>query len=78
MEMNNEKYEELLLRFAKELHDVGVTDGVKKQVEAQYSRHPNVASCSADEVTDRFTYQFGGYMIQATRTINLVVKKSAS
>ena len=39
MIMNKEKYEELMLRFAKELHDVGVTDKLKKSVETQYNKH---------------------------------------
>ena len=28
--MNNKKYEDLMLRFAKEIHDVGVTEDMKK------------------------------------------------
>ena len=73
--MNKEKYEELLLRFAKELHDVGVTEDMKKIIESQSSRHPNTASASTEEVTDRFVYRHNGYMIEAVRTIELVVKK---
>lgn len=75
MIMNKEKYEELMLRFAKELHAVGVTDDLKKSVEKQYNKHPNVASCSAEEVTDRFQYRFGDYQIEAQRSVNLLVKK---
>ena len=30
MNMHKEKYEELMLRFGKELHDVGVTEKYKK------------------------------------------------
>jgi len=77
MEMNKEKYEDLTLRFAKELHDVGVTDNMKRIVEAQYTRHPNSINTSTEETTDRFTYRHGGYMIEAVRTVKLVVKKCA-
>ena len=73
--MNKEKYEELMLRFAKELHDVGVTDGLKKSIEAQYNKYTNVASCSSEEVTDKFQYRFGGYQIEAHRTVKVIVKK---
>ena len=75
MIMNKEKYEELMLRFAKELHDVGVTDKLKKSVETQYNKHTNIASCSAEEVTDKFQYRFGDYQIEAQQSVKLVVKK---
>ncbi len=75
MKMNKEQYQELLLRFTKELHDVGVTDDMKKIVEAQAERTPNVLSTSSKETTDRFTYRHDGYLIEATREVSLVVKK---
>ena len=75
MKMNKETYEDLLLRFAKELHDVGVTENMKKLVEAQYTRSPNLSNSSAEEATDRFTYRHDGYMIEAVRTVKLTVKK---
>ncbi len=75
LKMHKEKYENLLLRFTKELHEVGVTDDMKKIVEAQYTRTPNIASSHTEEPTDRFTYRHDGYMIEATRTVKLVVKK---
>lgn len=75
MEMNDKKYEELMLRFAKELHDVGVTQELRENVEAQYKRHPNVVSCNANQVTDRFQYRFGDYLIEAHRTVELKVRK---
>ena len=75
MIMNKEKYEELMLRFAKELHDVGVTDKLKKSVETQYNKHTNIASCSSEEATDKFQYRFGDYQIEAQRSVKLVVKK---
>ena len=75
MEMHKEKYEELLLRFAKELHDVGVTEDMQKIIKSQCDRTPNVISASSDETTDRFTYRHDGYMVEAVRTVTLVVKK---
>jgi len=73
--MNKEKYEELMLQFAKELHDVGVTDNMKKIVESQYIRAPNLVNSNTEETTDQFVYRHAGYMIEATRTVRLVVKK---
>lgn len=73
--MNDKKFEELMLRFAKELHDVGVTQGLREHVEAQYKRHPNTAACAADQVTDRFEYRFGDYLIEARRTVDLKLRK---
>ena len=73
--MNKEKYEELMLRFSKELHDVGVTENMKKIVEAQYTNRPNLSNPGAEEVTDRFSYRHDGYMIEAVRTVKLAVKK---
>ena len=75
MTMNKEKYEELMLRFAKELHDVGVTDEMKKTIESQYDRQPNVISCSSKEDTDRFVYIHEGFRIEAVRKVELVIKK---
>ena len=75
MKMNKEKYEELLLRFAKELHDVGVTEDMKKLVEDQYIRTPNIASSHTEKTTDKFTYSHSGYSIEAVRTVKLCVKK---
>ena len=75
MKMHKEKYEELLLRFARELHDVGVTEDMKKIVEAQYTRTPNLVNPHTEEITDRFSYRHDGYMIEAVRTVKLVVKK---
>ena len=72
--MNKEKFEELMLRFAKELHDVGVTENMKKIIEAQYTNRPNLANPCTEEVTDRFTYRHGGYMVEAVRTVKIVLK----
>ena len=75
MEMHKEKYEDLMLRFAKELHEVGVTENMKKIVADQLNRAPNVASAGADETTDRFSYRHGGYLIEAKRSVEIIVKK---
>ena len=75
MKMHKEKYEDLLLRFAKELHDVGVTENMKKIVEAQYTNRPNLSNPHTEEVTDQFSYRHDGYMIEAVRTVKLVIKK---
>ena len=75
MIMHKEKYEDLMLRFAKEMHDVGVTDEIKKIVMAQYERTPNVISCSSDEDVKKFYYRHGGYVIEAVQNVKLTVKK---
>jgi hypothetical protein len=73
--MNKEKYEDLILRFAKELHEVGVTEGMRKIIEAQWTRAPNIAVVLAEEDTRKFTYVHDGYEIRAVQNIKLVVKK---
>ncbi len=74
MEMHKEKYEELLRRFAQELHEVGVSENLQGLIKDQGDRTPNVIAASAEETTDRFTYRHEGYMIEAVRTVKLVVK----
>ena len=74
MEMHKEKYEELLRRFSQELHEVGVSENLKGLIKDQGDRTPNVITTSAEETTDRFTYRHEGYMIEAVRTVKLVVK----
>ena len=74
MKMNKEEYERLLKRFALELSEVGVTDDMLKIIIARCERAPNAASACADETTDRFTYRHNGYLIEAERTVKLVVK----
>ena len=74
MEMHRKKYQELLLRFAKELHEVGVTENMRKLVEDQYERTPNTISCGADEVVRKVYYQHDGYMIEAEQRVKLTVK----
>ena len=74
MEIHKEKYEELLRRFCQELHEVGVSENLKGLIQDQGNRTPNVIVTSAEETTDRFTYRHEGYMIEAVRTVKLVVK----
>ncbi len=75
MKMHNETYQDLMLRFAKELHEVGVSDRMKKVVEDQYNRTPNVVSAGTNEDTRRFTYRHNGYEIQAIQNVKITVKK---
>ena len=75
--MNKEKYEDLMLRFAKELHDVGVTEKLRCLVSDQYEAHPNVISAGSEEVVRKFIYRYDGYSIEANQTVKLVVKKSS-
>lgn len=72
--MHKEKYEELLRRFSQELHEVGVSENLKGLIQDQGDRTPNVITTSAEETTGRFTYRHEGYMIEAIRTVKLVVK----
>ncbi len=75
MQMNKEKYEELLRRFCQELYEVGVSENLKGLIQDQAARKPNVITTNAEEATDRFTYRHNGYMIEAVRTVKLTVKK---
>ena len=75
MKMHKEEYEKLMLKFALEMSETGVTDDMIKLVRAQIERNPNLVSSSSEEVTDRFTYQPQGYLIEAQRTVKLVVRK---
>ncbi len=73
--MNKDTYRDLLLRFAKELDDVGVTEDIIGLVSDQYERTPNASSCVAEKDVSRFIYSHNGYKIEATQNIKLVVKK---
>ena len=74
--MNRVKYEELLRKFAQELHDVGITERVKGLVEDQFEAHPNVVSAGSGQVVvKRFLYRHGGYLIEAKNTVELTIKK---
>jgi hypothetical protein len=75
MKMHKEEYEKLMLKFALEMSETGVTDDMTKLVKAKIERNPNLVSVSSEEVTDRFTYRHQGYLIEAQRTVKLVVRK---
>jgi len=75
MKMHNETYQELMLRFAKELHEVGVSENIRKCVEAKYTRTPNIVLASENENTRKFTYRHNGYEIEAIQNVKLTVKK---
>ena len=75
MKMNKEEYDKLLLRFALELSETGVSEELIGLVKAQMDRAPNVASAGSEETTDQFTYRHNGYMIEAKRTVKLTVKR---
>ncbi len=64
-----------MLRFAKELHDVGKTENMKKLNEAQWTRTPNVNGAVDEEVTDKFVYSQNGYKIEGVRMVKLSIKK---
>jgi hypothetical protein len=65
-----------MLRFAKELHDVGVSEDLKKLIEAEYARAPNVVSVEQQEIAKRFLYQHGRCKIEAKQVVSIVVRKS--
>tara|TARA_Y100001938_G_C7981068_1_gene374409 strand:- start:523 stop:750 length:228 start_codon:yes stop_codon:yes gene_type:complete len=73
--MHNEVYQGLLLRFAKELFEVGVSEDLRKLVEAQYTRTPNLVAASANEDTKKFVYRHNGYEIEAVQNVKITVKK---
>jgi len=74
MKMHKEEYEKLMLKFALEMSEVGVTKDIRNLIKAKLERIPNAISASESEVTDRFVYRHGGYMIEAKRTVELIVK----
>ena len=73
--MHKAIYRDLILRFTKELDDIGVTEDMSKTVEDQYTRTPNVAACEASENVKKFLYRHEGYEIEAVQNIRLVVRK---
>jgi len=73
--VNKEQYEDLMLRFAKELHEVGVSENMKKAVEDRYTRTPNIAGVDHQETVRKFYYQHDGYSIEAIQTVKLIIKK---
>lgn len=74
--MNKDRYKDLMLRFAKELHEVGVTENMTKIVHAQVDRTPNVTSAGTEETTRKVYYQYDGYSIEAAQIVKLTVRKA--
>ena len=58
MEMNREKYEELMKKFALEIFKIGVTDKMISSIHDQCERAPNIRSAHAEETTDKFKINF--------------------
>jgi hypothetical protein len=75
--MNSERYKDLMLRFAKEIHEVGVNENMIKIVHAQVDRTPNIVSCGTEDVVRKFYYQYDGYMIEAVQTVKITLKTCA-
>tara|TARA_X000001388_G_scaffold17135_1_gene10592 strand:+ start:188 stop:421 length:234 start_codon:yes stop_codon:yes gene_type:complete len=75
MKMHKEEYEKLLVRFATELAEVGVTPNQLELIRDTLLRAPNVASANQSETVADFHYKHNGYMIQAKKTIEIMVKK---
>jgi hypothetical protein len=74
-EMSTTAYKDLMLRFAKELDDVGVTESLIKCAHDSFKRTPNLAGYSRDENVRKFHYRHDGYLIEAIQTVKLTVKK---
>ena len=75
MKMNKEEYEKLMVRFATELAEVGVTSDLLQQVKDALERAPNLTSIQKPEVVANFQYRHKGYVIQAKKTVEIVVKR---
>lgn len=75
MKMNKEEYEKLLVRFATELAEVGVTSNLLQQVKDVLERQPNCAGIQKEETIANFQYRHNGYLIQAKKTVEIIVKK---
>ena len=78
MKMHKEIYEQLMLRFALELSEVGVSEDITKLISDQINRSPNVVTATATKDTDQFTYRHDGYIIEAVRTVKLSVRSCKS
>ncbi len=75
MKMNKEEYEKLMVRFATELAEIGVSHELLQGIKDTLERSPNIASVQKVETVANFQYKHNGYMIQAKKTIEVVVKK---
>lgn len=75
MKMNKEEYEKLLVRFATELAEVGVTPEQIQALRDSMGRTPNLASLQSSRIVADFQYKHSGYMISAKRTVEITIKK---
>jgi hypothetical protein len=73
--MSTVAYKDLMLRFAKELNDVGVTENLIKCAHDSFRRTPNIAGHTDEEKVRKFHYRHDGYLIEAIQTVKLTVKK---
>ena len=74
-EMSATVYKDLMLRFAKELDEVGVTENLIKCAHDSFRRTPNLASYTNEQGVRKFHYRYNGYLIEAIQTVKLTVKK---
>jgi hypothetical protein len=75
MKMHRETYQELMRKFAQELHEVGVTEEMKERINDQCDIVPHVISVGTGPTTiSRFVYRHGGYLIEAKNTVELTIK----
>ena len=75
MKMHSETYQELMRKFAQELHDVGVTGEMKERINDQCEQHSHIISVGTGPTTiSRFVYRHGGYLIEAKNTVELTIK----
>ena len=75
MKMNKEEYEKLLVRFATELAEVGVTQDQIQLIKDATDRTPNITAIQRAETVADFQYKHNGYMISAKKTVEITVKK---
>ena len=73
--MNKDNYDKLLRRFSQELFEVGVTDEMKDLIQDSIDRTPNLSSCEKQESVSKFQYRHNGFLIEAERTVRVLVKK---
>jgi len=74
MKMHKEEYEKLLVRFATELAEVGVTPIQLELLRDTFGRAPNIASANQSETVADFQYKHNGYTVQAKKTVEITVK----
>ena len=75
MKMHKEEYEKLMVRFATELAEVGVSNNLIQAIKDTLERQPNCASIQKYETVANFQYKHKGYTIQAKKSVELIVKK---